>query len=63
VANQTGHIYVNIGNTGLNMPDDDLYYQSGQCACDSNGDVYAAFNASGSDTMDVWFKPHAVQLR
>jgi hypothetical protein len=62
-ASMTGQLYNNIGSGALELGDSDIYYNSGQVACDSNGDIHGALTATGSSTLSVWFKPHAVQLR
>ena len=55
-------VYNNIGDGALTMANSDIYYNAGQVACDADGNVFFASTATGSSTMTLWFKPHAIQL-
>ena len=55
-------IVLNIGTTGLNLPNDDFMYLTGKVPCNSSGDIECEILASGSLTLDAHITVYGVEV-
>ena len=56
-------IVINIGNTGLTLANDNLFYHTAWLPLNSDGDYRITINASGTLTTGVLMEIHGIQIR